>query len=277
MRDRRRAPKPDERADTLRRSLANLRSARARADQLAQPLFDRTARGILLNTMGLTLHAAALLLTGAEDGNLGYAYRDLPDGRAFLVLFDTDEFGNGTADVVRTYPHVTAAERRLIDELNAVGTHPDPPPTSDFARAFEEQSAECESSQAARVASHRALATGGLLEELAGEATGERQTAGPVFDFLRARLACDSFDDVQWPQLCPEFLDRLGGYPFHTGSALVPSAAYPTFQALESGGGCCVSGCVNCAANPEVNLPGVLVARDGQQAAARRLLPNCGV
>jgi hypothetical protein len=164
--------------------------------------------------------------------------------------------------VVRTYLHVPAAERRVIDKLLTLGRHPDPLPTFDFASALEEQLAECESSQAAQVAFHDAPPAGRLLEELAGEAVGERQTAGPVFDFLRTRLACGSFDDALWPQLCPEFLDHLGGYPFHTGAALVQSAVHPTFQALELGAGCCVSGCVNCAVNPEVNLPGVLLARE---------------
>jgi hypothetical protein len=251
-----------ERAATLRKSLTNLQSARARADQFSEPLFHRTARAILLNTLGLTLHASAMRLTGADDGNLGYTYRDLPDGRAFLVLFDTDEFGNGTADVVRTYLHVPAVERRLLDELRHRGRHPDPLPTLDFARTFEEQLTECESSQAAQVAFHCALPTGPLLEDLAGEASGERQAAGLVFDFLRDRLACGSFDHAVWPQLCPEFLDHLGGYELYTGAALVPSPAYPTFQALESAAGFCVSGCVNCAVNPEMNLPGVLVARE---------------
>lgn len=253
---------PVSRADTLRRSLVNLRSARLRADQFGKPLFERTARGILLNTLGLTLHAAALRLTGAEDGNLGYAYSDLPDGRAFLAIFDTDEFGNGTADVVRTYLHIPAAERRLLDELRARGRHPDPLPTTDFARTLEEQLIECESSQAAQIAFHNVPATGPMLEPLAGEAAGERHSAGPVFDFLRTRLACASFDDAFWPQLCPEFIDHLGGHAFHSAAALVPSTEFPTFQALDSASGFCVAGCVNCTLNPEMNLPGVLVARE---------------
>lgn len=251
-----------ERTATLQNALTNLQAARRQAEQLAEPLFHRTARSVLLNTLGLTLHSAALRLTGADEGNLGYTYRDLADGRAFLVLFDTDEFGNGTADVIRDYLHVPAAERRLLDELRKLGWHPDPLPTADFAHTLEEQLAECESSQAAQVAFHRAAPVGPLLESLAGEATGERQTAGLMFDFFRTRLACKSFDEVVWLHLCAEFIDHLGGHEVHKSAALVPSAEYPTFQALESATAFCVSGCVNCVVNPELNLPGVLVARE---------------
>jgi hypothetical protein len=240
----------------------NYQSAIAEHAQLTPGFFKATARDLLLNTLSVCAHAAALRLSGAEESDLAYFYRELPDGTATLDLFDTDEFGNGTADVLRDTFFISPVERILHARRRALGDDPDPLPSTDFVRCLEEQLHECPSSQAAHLAYHNLPATGRALADLDGPRQGERQVAGPLFDFLRQRLACSSFDHTPFLQACPEFLDHLGAYPCHAGASLVPSPTFPTFQALESGVGYCLHGCIDCVVAPEQNLHGILTVKE---------------
>src|SRR5205085_2686846 len=89
------------RYDTLAATHANFLSATTQQAVLIADFFKATTRDLLLNTISVSTHAAALRLSGAEESDLAYFYRELPDGTAAIDLFDTDEFGNGTADVLR--------------------------------------------------------------------------------------------------------------------------------------------------------------------------------
>jgi hypothetical protein len=91
---------------------------------------------------------------------------------------------------------------------------------------------------------------------------GERQVAGPLYDFLRTELACSSFDHTPFLQACPEFLAHVSAYPCHTAASLFPSPTFPSFQALESAVGYCFQGCIDCVVAPEQNLHGILTAKD---------------
>src|SRR5262249_31043845 len=90
---------------------------------------------------------------------------------------------------------------------------------------------------------------------------GERQVAGTAFDFLRSNLGTTSFDHILPFRACPEFVAHVSQYPRY-GGTLLPSALYPTFQALESAMGFCVDGCISCILAPEQNVYGILSARD---------------
>jgi hypothetical protein len=129
---------PADRFGTLDSTWDSFQGACAWAGQFTPTFFKQTTCDLLLNTLGLTLHAAALRLTGAGDSDLDYFYRPGPDGSAHLFLFDIDDLGNGACDAVRDLFFVFPAERTL-------GDHPDPPPSTDFSRRLEEQLHECPS------------------------------------------------------------------------------------------------------------------------------------
>jgi hypothetical protein len=263
---------PGQRRDTLAGCRPNFESACAAADLLGPAFLKRTACDLLLNTLGLTIHAAALRLTGAEEHDLAYFYRAEGSGRAFVYLFDTDDLGNGTADVVRDLFFVSPVERALDARRRALGDTPDPPPSIDFVRCLEEELGECPASQAAHLAFHGQPPEIPALADLGPAARGERQTAGRLFDFIRTRLASGSFDHTAFVQACPEFLAHLGEYPVYEPVRLVGTPELPTFQALESAAGYCLCGCVSCVVSPEQNLRGILTARE---AVNKLLLDAC--
>jgi hypothetical protein len=250
-----------QRFDTLFASYANLQGACRNAVALNENYFRRTAEELLLNGLGLTLHAAALRLTGAEATNLGYFYRRRDTTESEVFLFDADEQGNGTSDLVRDTFYVSPIERILIARERALGGPADPLPTTDFVTCFEDALQECENSQASHLAMHDLSATEPYLASLDSARRGERQIAGRVFDFARNVLGLASFDFLLPLQACPEFLVHVSGYAGH-GPALVPSPQYPTFQAIESAMGLCIDGCVSCVVAPEQNLHGVLAAKE---------------
>src|SRR5207244_1366621 len=121
--------------------------------------FDRafvrlTTENLLLNSLGIVLHEAALRLTGAEESDVAYFYKRRADAPSELFLFDADELGNGTTDLVsRTY-YVSPIERILVAKQRALGGMPDPLPTTDFTDCLEEALQECSSSHAAHLAFH---------------------------------------------------------------------------------------------------------------------------
>jgi hypothetical protein len=208
------------------------------------------------------LHAAALRLSGAEEGDLGYFYRLAQDDTAVIYLFDTDDFGNGTIDVVRDTFHISAVERILHARRRALGDTPDALPTLDFLTCLEQELQECTSSQAAHLAFHDLPAATPDLLDLDGARDSERQVAGRLFDFVRQRLACASFDHAAFLQTCPEFLAFVGHYSRYAAEALIGSPDFPTFQALESAASYCLYGCVDCVIAPEQNLRGSLHAKE---------------
>lgn len=253
---------PDSRRTTLTGCRPNFEAVCEATARLDPEFVKRTARDLLLNTLGLTIHAAALRLTGAEDHDVAYYYTTGVDGRAAVYLFDTDDQGNGTADVIRDLFFVSPVERALDARRRALGEATDPPPSTDFVRCLEEHLGECPASQAAHLAYHAHPATTPALADLGLPTGGERQTAGRVFDFLRTRLACGSFDHTALLQAAPEFLAHLGNYPVHGQQRLVGSPDLPTFQAVESAVGYCLFGCVSCVVSPDQNLRGILTARE---------------
>ncbi|KYF70833.1 DEAD/DEAH box helicase [Sorangium cellulosum] len=255
------AASADLREDTLLACHPNFVGACDAIGALTSAFFRATAEELLLNTLGLTLHAAALRLTGAESGDLEYFYRRR-DNVAALYLFDADEAGNGTTDLVQRTFYVSAAERVLDARRRALNLPTEALPTLDFADCLEDACQECESSQASQLAYQDAPATGPCLADLRNAREGERQSAGRVFDFLRDQVGLASMDHALALQQCPEFLMWLSRYPVYAGEPLVPSREVPNIQALESALGCCIDGCVACVVAPEQNLRGVLSARD---------------
>ena len=251
-----------DRTNTLRDSLPYFQEACQRVANLAGALLRRTAERLLLNSIGITLHNAALRVSGASSDDLSYFYRHHSDGPSEVVLFDSDEFGNGTADLLRRNFHVSAVERVLTAREAALGGEPDPLPTTDFVECIEESLQECASSHASHLAFHDVTATPGCWRDLEGPRQGERQVAGVLFDFLRTRLSIASFDDLVLLQWAPEFVAHVSQYPVHAPTALIGGAAYPTFQAIESAFGFCVDGCIACLVAPEQNIHGVLVAKE---------------
>jgi hypothetical protein len=255
------ASSADNRFETLFACHPNFQGACDAVAALTPAFFHATAEELLLNTLGITIHAAALRLTGAESGDLEYFYRR-HDGAAALYLFDADEAGNGTIDLVQRTFYVSAAERVLDARRRALNLPTEALPTLDFADCLEDACQECESSQASQLAYQNVPATGPCLEGLRNAREGERQSAGRVFDFLRDQLRLASMDHALVVQQCPEFLMWLSAYPVYVDAALVPSREVPNFQALESAVGCCIDGCIACVVAPEQNLRGVLSARD---------------
>jgi hypothetical protein len=140
-----------------------------------------------------------------------------------------------------------------------LGQQPDPLPTKDFARCFEEELHECASSQAAHLAFHQLDPSPQCWQSLNTEYQGERQRAGGLYDFLRVQLGLRSFDDLGAIQACPEYIAHLSSM---RGQPLVGSPQFPVYQALESAFGFCVLGCVGCLVAPETNLHGSLEARE---------------
>ncbi len=240
---------------------ANFQAACERVAALNLAFVRLTVEHLLLNSLGITLHGAALRLTGAEERDLAYFYKRRTDGPSEIFLFDTDELGNGTTDLISRMYYVSPIERILVAKERALGGMPDPLPTTDFTDCLEEAMQECASSHAVHLAFHNLPANGAALEDLESARQGERQAAGMVFDFLRANLGITSFDNVLPFQACPEFLVHVSRYPCHA-TPLVASPAYPTFQALESAVGFCADGCISCVVAPEQNLHGILTAKE---------------
>jgi len=252
----------DDRTDTLRATRTYFDEACRQVANLDAASFRRTSEELLLNSLGIALHNAALRVSGASSEQLSYFYRRRSAAASELVLFDSDEFGNGTSDLLRRNFHVSAVERVLSAREAALGGAPDPLPTTDFAECLEQALDECASSHASHLAFHDVTATPGCWHDLQSSRQGERQVAGHLFDFLRAELSLASFDDLVLLQWVPEFVAHVGQYQVHAGSNLMGGAAYPTFQALESAFGFCVDGCVACLVSPEQNVHGVLNARE---------------
>lgn len=252
------APSEITHRQTLLSTRANFEAAAAHAASFDEDFFKRAALDLLLNSLGLALHAAALRLSGAERENLGYFYH-AGENRAEILLFDRDAFGNGTVELVRDHFFVPNAQRALCTRLRMLGQQPDPLPTKDFARCFEEELNECGSSQSAHLAFHNHTPQSPCWDHLSSEFQGERRRAGPLYDFLRAQMAITSFDHLAVLQACPEFVAFLSS---ERGTPLVGSPDFPGFQALESAFGFCMSGCIGCLVAPETNLHGSLEARE---------------
>jgi hypothetical protein len=243
---------------TLLDTRANFDAATDQAGLLNPDFFRRVALDLLLNSLGLSLHEAGLRLSGAERENLGYFYRQRED-TAELFLFDKDAFGNGTTELVRDHLFVPNAQRALATRLRMLGQQPDPLPTKDFARCFEEELHECGSSQAAHLAFHNLIPESTCWQGLNAEFQGERQRAGSLYDFIRVELGLGSFDRLGIIHACPEYIAQLSKM---RGKAFVGNAQFPVFQALESAFGFCLSGCVGCLVAPETNLHGSLEAKE---------------
>jgi hypothetical protein len=257
-----------DRADTLRETQDNFRAACSAAANLDAGFVKSSAKDVALNALGITIHAAAMRLTGADSSDIAYFYKIGVDGSAWIYLFDTDQYGNGTAEVLRNQFHVSSAERVLAARLQALGVRVDALPTTDFATCLEDGLQECANGHASQLAFHDHPANGPGFEDLEAPVGGERQIAGPVFDFLRTTLGIASVDHTSPFQHCPQFLAHIGDYPRYATRRLVPSPTYPTFQALESAMGFCLAGCISCVVAPELNIRGVL----GAKASVNKLL-----
>lgn len=251
-----------DRAETLQQCYANFTEACSAVAQLNLAHLRRSTEELLLNSLALAMHSAALRLSGAESENLSYFYRHRADVASEIFLFDSDDFGNGTVDLLRRNLHVSAIERVLVARTAALGGSPDPLPTNDYADCLEQELQECASSQASHLAFHDLPATAGCFRELDGLRHGERQAAGALFDFIRTQLSIGSYDDLLLLQQVPEFAEHVSRYALHGTRGLVSGTTFPTFQALESAFGCCIDGCVACVVEPEQNLHGVLTARE---------------
>jgi hypothetical protein len=256
----RQPPSVSQHTDTLLNTWANFLAAR---DHPFNASFVRsTALDLLLNSLGIAMHAAALRQTGAETRDLAYFYKR-GEGTASVFLFDTDPFGNGTVDLVRDNLTIPASERMLAEKLRLFGHPVDPLPSKDFAQSLEEELLECDSSQAAHLAYHNSDTDAAPWRHLTAECSGERRRVGPLYDFLRESMNIPAFDHLAALQECPEFLAHASArYPCYKGVALVGSSAFPVFQALESALGFCLDGCVACVISPESNLHGSLSARE---------------
>jgi hypothetical protein len=251
----------NERLGNLFASYPNFKAACERIPALDRAFVRSSAENLLLNSLGVLLQQAALRLTGAEESDIAYFYKKHSDGPSEIFLFDTDELGNGTSDLISRMYYVSPIERILVAKQLALGSKPDPLPTTDFTDCLEEALQECPSSHAVHLAFHSLPANGPAMEDLESARQGERQTTGAVFEFLRTNFGLTSFDHVLPFQACPEFLVYVSGYPVY-GSSLVPSPAYPTFQALESAMGFCMDGCIACVVAPEQNIHGILSAKE---------------
>lgn len=254
-------PDVNARIDSLVAAYPNFENACQRVANLDGGYVRTTCQELVLNGLGITLHAAALRLTGAETHDLAYFYRRHDDAESEIFLFDTDEQGNGTSDLVRDTFYVSPIERILTARERALGGTSDPLPTTDLVSCFEDALQECENSQASHLAMHNLPADVACTSSLDSARRGERLIAGRLFDFVRSTLGISSFDRLLPLQACPEFLAHVSTYPGH-GPPLVPSAQYPTFQALESAAGFCIDGCVSCVVAPEQNIHGILAAKE---------------
>jgi hypothetical protein len=252
----------NDRADTLRGTRSYFEEACRRVGNLDAGFLRQSSEELLLNSLGIALHNAALRVSGASPAELSYFYRRRSNAPSELVLFDADEFGNGTADLLRRNFYVSAVERVLSAREAALGGAPDPLPTTDFVECLEDALDECPSSHASHLAFHNSTATPGCWHDLQSSRQGERQVAGPLFDFLRTELSIASFDDLVLLQWVPEFVAHAGQYPVHAGSSPIWGPAYPTYQAVESAFGFCVDGCIACLVSPEQNVHGLLSARE---------------
>jgi hypothetical protein len=244
---------------TLQQTRANFEAASANASALTADYFCTIALDVLLNSLGLALHQAALRLSGAERENLGYFYKQ-HEGFADLFLFDTDTNGNGTVELVRDNLFIPNAERALVERLRMLGHQMDPLPSNDFARCLDEEFQECASSHAAHLAFH-ALDPAGIdaWRALRGEFRGERGRAGVLYDFLHDRIGLTSFDHLGVLRDSPEFIAQLG---LDYGAPLVGGPEFPVYQALESAAAFCLAGCIGCLLAPETNLHGSLNTKE---------------
>jgi len=249
------------RQETLEGAYPNFASACASSDQFNATFLTEQAQDLLLNTLGITLHSAALRQTGAESSDIAYFYRRLENGRAAVYLFDTDAYGNGTVDMIQRNFFVSSVERTLNTRQRAMGIQVDALPSTDFVHCFEEALQECSSSHAFQLAFQDVNPANGPLSPLTNMTSGERQIGGTLYDFLRQSIGAH-FDNCAAFQACPEFLANLGTYDVYSASWQIPSPQYPSFQALESSVGFCHHGCVQCVLAPEQNLHGTLTARD---------------
>lgn len=252
----------DQRQRTLQATHANFQEASDAVSKLDKAYFHTTGTDVLLNTLGLAMHAAGLRLSGAQGSDLGYFFVKRDDGPAAIYLFDADELGNGTVNLIRDTMHVSAVEQILVSKQLGLGQDPDPLPTTDFVNCLEDVLQECPSSHASQLAFHDVQAVGPCLHGLSGARNGEARIAGRVFEFLRKGLGLTSIDHVLPFQACPEFLAHASQYTVHAALRLVPSPDYSTFQALESAMGFCIDGCIACVVAPEQNIKGVLSAKD---------------
>jgi hypothetical protein len=256
---------PQERMQILTAQWENFANACTNVGLLTPGFFLQTSRRLLLNTLGISLHTAGLLLTGAEDHDLAYFYKEHTPEDASIYLFDTDQFGNGTCQLIRENFYISPVERTLVARRAALGQTTDPLPTTDFVTCLEESLQECDHAQAGHLAFHDANAAVEPFAELAAATGGERQTAGAVFDFVRAVMGLDSYDDLVPLAICPEFLAHItspaSGYAAYHGHELIGSPSYPTFQSLEDAMGACVYGCLACVVSPEQNVHGPLAAK----------------
>jgi hypothetical protein len=256
------APSTQQHADTLRKTREHFTAACGQSSQFNAAFVHTTALDILLNSLGVAMHEAALRQTGAERENANYFYKQ-GDGIAEIFLFDTDAFGNGTCELLRDNLVIPAAARMLASKRRQLGYPVDPLPSADFAHSLEEEFQECASSQAAHLAYHGVVPGGGAWAEHVAECDGERRRAGALYDFLRTNMAIGSFDETAALRECPEFIAHVSAkYACYGGNGLVGSAEFPVFQALESACGYCLAGCVGCVVAPESNLHGSLNARE---------------
>jgi hypothetical protein len=251
-------PSVPDHAQTLLYTRAHFDAASSHLGSFNADFFKRESLDLLLNSLALSLHEAALRLSGAERENLGYFYRQR-ETHAELFLFDTDAFGNGTVELVRDHFFVPNAQRALATRLRMLGQQPDPLPTKDFARCFEEELQECASSQSACLAFNNIPPVSSCWHNLHSEFHGERQRAGALYDFIRTQLAINSFDNTAFLQSCPEYIVY---FTAQRNQPLIGTPQFPSFQALESAFGFCLCGCIGCLVSPETNLHGSLESKE---------------
>jgi hypothetical protein len=254
-------PNIAQHANSLSQAWPHFAAAAVAAPPFNDDYVRKVGTDVLLNSLGLSLHAAALRQTGAEQEDLAYFYSHAA-GVAKICLFDTEAFGNGSIELVRNNLVIPSGERMLHEKLRQLGHVVDPLPSVDFAQCFQERLQECQSSQAAHLAFHSHTSTSAPWTRLAAERDGERYRAGALFDFLRTDMGLPSFDQLAAFRECPEFLAHVSAsYPVYGGRGLA-TQLFPGFQALESAIGFCLAGCVGCLLSPETNLHGSLRARE---------------
>ncbi|BBM87120.1 DEAD/DEAH box helicase [Candidatus Uabimicrobium amorphum] len=248
--------------DSLMSTYGNFEQACSNINLLTNDFFKEKSLDILINSLGMTIHSAALRLTGAEAQELSYFYRILEEDKVDIYLFDTDAFGNGASELVRDHFLITAIERVLTSKLSALENTPDPLPTMDFTHCFEEALHECESSHATHIAFHN-LGIEDWFKDLETAVRGEKQIAGKIFEFFRNEFGMKSFDHILPFQYCPEFIAYVSSeYSCYQNARLVGSEFYPVYQSLESAMGFCISGCISCILSPEQNIHGSLNAQE---------------
>jgi|GEM_PF-4756488 len=254
-------PNVAQHATSLSQAWPHFSAAAAATTPFNDDYFRKVGTDILLNSLGLSLHAAALRQTGAEQEDLAYFYSHA-NGTAKIYLFDTEAFGNGSIELVRNNLVIPSGERMLHEKLRQLGHVVDPLPSVDFAQCFQERLQECQSSQAAHLAYHAHAGNAAPWAKLAAERDGERFRAGALFDFIRTGMGLSSFDQLAAFRECPEFLAHVSAnYPVY-GARGLTTVLFPGFQALESAVGFCLAGCVGCLLSPETNLHGSLRARE---------------